>query len=657
MKGFRGFLFLTVFSVCCYMGASAQQVEFRKENFPGREKEFAVANQAYLNGIKLMRENEENYFLAKSEFEKAWLFNPDHAVVNYYLGICYLRSSEKYKAKSYFQTAYHLNNQIDPHILFYLASCYQLESVWDSALIYYNLYEQNFTLSKNPEEWNITEKRKQESKNGLLLSLKKSETIIKNLGPGINTAFAEYTPYITTDEKKMFFTSRREGTTGNNLDAHDGLYFEDIYISDKVNNEWMPAVNAGTNINTRSHDAVCGIFPDGHTMIIFKGNINGGDLFYARYENGEWSRPLDFGNNINTEYHESSACLSSDGKKLLFVSDRPGGFGGRDIYESNFDVSANEWGEAVNLGKEINTVFDEEGVFLHPDGKTLFFASNGLQTIGGYDIMKSSRVNGAWTTPVNLGIPVNTPDDDVFVSVSGNGKNIYLSSNRKGGYGEKDIYMASVNGAETKSNMFMLTGEVLEEETGKPIEAHIDLIDLSKNEKIGTYDNDKETGKYVIPLPAGVKYGTVVYTDGYLFESENVEVSDTASYAEIKHVTHLRKIESGLIGRMNNIFFETGKATILPTSSNELDRIAAFLTINKTIKIEIQGHTDNVGDEAKNMLLSTQRAEAVYLELLTRKISPQRLSYKGFGESQPAADNATEAGRKLNRRIEFGILE
>ncbi len=644
--------------ISCVCFTNAQEVLFKKENFPGREQGFNKALQAYQNGDNYLGKPTPNFYLAKLEYMKAYDFNPSLALLNYQLGICYLNTSEKFLAKFYFQNAYSLNKNVHPKINFYFASFYQLESIWETALVYYNLYEQSLVQNSGSEEWKLVEKRKQECNNGIKLSAQISNVNIKNLGASVNTKYPEYTPYITTDESKIFFTSRRTTTTGNEIDVNDGMYFEDIYISTKLNNEWQLATNAGANINTKLHDAVCGIFPDGHTLILFKGAVNDGDLYYVKYENGIWSKPVGFGSNINTEYHESSACLSSDGKKLFFVSDKPGGIGGRDIYESSYDANKREWGVAKNLGAIVNTVYDEEGVFLHPDGKTLFFASNGPLTIGGYDILKSMKENDQWVLPVNLGIPINTPDDDVFVSVSANGRNIYFSSYRKEGFGEKDIYVASMQDSTIQSpNMVLLTGEVVEEVTGNPIPAKIDVVDLGNNEKVGTYDNDKETGKYVIPLPGGTKYGTVVYAEGYIFESENVEVSDTATYAEVIRHTRLKKIESGNSTRLNNIFFETGKATILPTSLNEIERIADFMNNNKKIKIEIQGHTDNVGDENKNNVLSTQRAEAVYNELIKRNIAAQRLSSKGYGETKPAADNNTDKGRSLNRRIEFVIVE
>ena len=636
----------------------AQEKEFKKENFPGKESQFNKIYQAYLRGNMLFSEGEGSYLLAKVEYEKAYAFNPANSLLNYNLGICYLKSPSKYKAKNLFINALQLNSRVDQKINYYLGICYQLESKWDSALFFYDAYEKKLDSLAKSTDWQLTEKRKEECRNGAQLSLSPVPVIIKNLGPKINTKYAEYTPFVSTDESMLFFTSRRSITNDKISDVNDGLYYEDIYLSSRINNEWQPAVNAGNNINSKWDDAICGIFPDGHTMITFRGDVNEGDLYIVKYMNGIWSKPVAFGPNINSPFHESSACLSSNSKQLFFVSTKPGGFGGRDIYVSNWNAGKNEWGEAVNLGHAINTKFDEEGVFLHPDNKTLYFASNGPLSIGGYDILKSEKKGDRWSSPVNLGIPVNTPDDDVFVSVSGNGINIYFSSNKKDSYGDQDIYVANLEKTQAHSpNMFVLTGEVVDEITGKPIDARIELIDLAKNEKIGSYTVDKNTGKYIIPLPGGIKYGTVVYADGYIFESENVEVNDTATFSEIKHAIHLKKIESGTVTRLNNIFFESGRATILPTSINELDRIANFLKKDMLIKIEICGYTDNVGDAAMNLKLSTQRAEEVFKELLDRDIQPLRITFIGKGEASPSASNATEEGRRLNRRIEFKILE
>jgi len=636
--------------------ALAQNIEFQKENFPGRAEDFKVALKAWNAGNKLFNRQEVDYWQCKNYFEEAYNFNPSNASLCFKLGVCNLKTGNNERSLSLLKNALILDANSNVLVFYYLGNSYQLKSEWDSAMVFYDKYLSALKIKESEYEYEITEKRKLECKNGLSMTKTQGIVKIQNLGEAINSKYEEYTPFVTADESKLFFTSRREGTTGNKIDEGSGQFFEDIYYSEKVNETWNRAANADPRVNTNAHDAICGIFPDGQTLIVFKGDVNFGDLFYIRYDNGVWGNLIDFGPNINTDDHESSACISSDGKKLYFVSDKPGGIGGRDIYVSSFDDSTKIWGPSKNLGPEINSIYDEEGVFLHPDNKTLFFASNGNLSMGGYDILKSEMLNGHWTTPVNLGIPINTPDDDVFVSVSGNGKNIYFSSTREEGFGGKDIYKAVPDSGALSPNMFLLTGEVVDESSNTPINATIDLIDLSTNEKINSYKNDKETGKFIIPLPGGKTYGTVVYADGYIFESENVDVNENADYEEIKQHPKLKKIESGSTAILNNIFFESGKSNLLVASANELDNIAAFLLLNSSINIEICGHTDNSGDSYSNILLSQQRGEEVYKELLKRNVPSNRISYKGLGETMPIASNATTEGRRKNRRIEFRIL-
>ncbi len=632
-----------------------QNIEFRKENFPGRETSFYEAVKALNKGKKLLLKEEVNYLQAKENFEVAYRFHPSNALLCFNLGLCLLELGEKEKAMKFLLNAKELDPQLKGDLFYYLGKGYQLHSQWDSALVSYNKHQLSLSKSET-EKISLVEKRKLECYNGIELSKNKNNVKIQNLGNTINTIFEEYTPYITADEEKLYFTSRRKLTGDSKYLRTWDESNEDIFVATKTNQVWGPAINAGSKVNTSSHDAVCGIFPDGQTLIVFKGDVNSGDLFYVKYENGIWGDLISFGPTINTEDHESSACLTSDGKKLYFVSDKPEGIGGRDIYVSNFSVSTNSWDVAINLGPEINTIYDEEGVFLHPDNKTLFFASNGSLSIGGYDILKSELHNDHWTKPVNLGIPINTPDEDVFVSVSGNGKNIYFSSNRAEGYGSKDLYLAMSEEGVLSPNMFLLTGEITSEASGKPVNATIDLIDLTTNQKIGRFNNDQESGKYVIPLPGGKSYGTVTYADGYIFESENIDVSDTANFKEVKRNQKLKKIENNTSGNLRNIFFETGKVTLLKTSENELDNVANFLFLNPTVKIEIYGHTDNSGDPSSNLILSQQRCEEVFKELLKREVPASRLSYKGLGETSPLSSNATAEGRKKNRRIEFRIV-
>ncbi len=448
------------------------------------------------------------------------------------------------------------------------------------------------------------------------------------------------------------------------MDQRDQLFFEDIYLSTKLNGKWIPAKNLGQVVNTLSHDAAAGLSPDGHTLIVFKGDKNSGDILISKLVKGYFTKPVDAGKNINTKYHESAACLSPDGNTLYFVSDKPGGFGGRDIYKSRWNDVSKVWLPAENLGDTINTPYDEEGVFMHPDGRTLYFASQGHNTMGGYDIFYSSyESNGKWSSPVNIGYPVNTPDDDVFFVVSASGTHGYYASIRKEGLGEKDLYMITFKEEEKtastpaipKSRMAILKGVVRNANTKEPLAANIELIDLEKGEHIGNFDTDSKTGQYLVSLPAGRNYGAVAYSEGFLFESDHFNVSDTAAYSEIIMDIDMKPLEEGNNIILTNIFFDTDRFDLKAQSKDILDRVVKLMKDFSTLKVEISGHTDNVGKDEYNQRLSEDRAQSVVEYLIQQKISEKRLTYVGYGETRPFATNDTEEGRAKNRRIEFKI--
>ena len=426
-----------------------------------------------------------------------------------------------------------------------------------------------------------------------------------------------------------------------------------------------------------------GVSPDGQKLFVYKFKKNdGGDIYVCELKGDEWSKPRQLGKNINTEYHESSASFSYDGRTMYFVSDRPdAGYGGRDIYMNKLlfpDLKVGKkgrWGKAINLGPIINTEYNEEGVFMHPDGKTLYFSSTGHNTMGGYDIFKSVYENGRWGKPENLGYPINTPDDDIFFTISGSGKHGYYSSVKKEGFGEKDIYKITFLGPEkqvvlnTEDNLLaslaapvsetviepvleinavaltILKGIIKDAITLKPVEASIELADNEENEIIADFTSNSTTGKYLVSLPAGKNYGIAVKAEGYLFHSENFDIPKSAGFKEITKDIELKKVAVGSKIILKNIFFDFDKATLRPESSNELERLTKLLNDVPTLKIEISGHTDNRGSDDYNQKLSAKRAQAVVNYLIGKQIDKNRLVSKGYGESVPIETNDTEIGR------------
>ncbi|HLK96207.1 MAG TPA: OmpA family protein, partial [Hymenobacter sp.] len=379
--------------------------------------------------------------------------------------------------------------------------------------------------------------------------------------------------------------------------------------------------------------------------------------------------------------HESSAAYTPDGRSLLFVSDKPGGLGSRDIYKIEIEGR----GPAVNLGPTINTPYGEEGVFLHPDGKTMYFSSEGHNSMGGYDIFKSTYENGKWSTPENLGWPINTPDDDVFFVISASGRHGYYSSFRDDGMGAKDIYQITFLGEEkppilsqedqllasraqpvketqlappvpvATAQVTILKGTVTDAATKQPLEATIDVIDNSRNENIASFQANAQSGRYLVSLPSGINYGIVVRQEGYLFHSENFDVPVGAAYSEVVKDVQLKKLDVGVKVVLNNIFFDFDKATLRKESTGELQRLQKLLTDMPALRLEISGHTDNVGNNAYNKDLSQRRAKAVVDYLIQKGVPKDRLTFAGYGDTQPVAPNSTKAGRQQNRRTEFKV--
>lgn len=676
------FFFLSILSF------AQTNVEFTKENFKGDKDGLKKAKDNIEDGDNFFEKGSYYYKLALDPYLEANKFNPNNALLNYKIGKSYLYSNYKLKSIPYLEKALKLNPDVDPQIHFVLGKAYHLDMQWDKAIEQFKLFQRTLTnVSEFADLIAEVNKHIEECLNGKELVKNPVRVFIDNVGPEINSQYPDYGPVISADESVMLFTSRRPTTTGGGIDPVINEPFEDIYISTKVNGKWGVAQNMGKPINTDDHDANSGLSADGQKFLIYIGK-NNGDLYEAELKGDSWSKPEHMNDNINTKYHESSACYSPDGKMVYFVSDKPdGSMGDRDIYVSTKNAKG-KWDKAVNLGPTINTKYGEEGVFIHPDGKTMYFSSQGHKSMGGYDIFKSvyDEKTKTWSEPENLGYPVNTPDDDVFFVVSASGKHGYYASFNANGYGEKDIYMVTFLGQEKQmvmdnednllaslaapvketviaptvvikeAQLTILKGVITDELTQKPLEATIELVDNLKNEVVATFTSNSSSGKYLVSLPAGRNYGIAVKKDGYLFHSENFDIPNTAAYQEVVKDVALKNVAVGSKIILKNIFFDFDKATLRPESTNELERLTKLLNDVPTLKIEISGHTDSKGADDYNKKLSNNRAKAVVDYLVSKGIAADRLTYVGYGEEQPIATNDTDEGRQLNRRTEFKIL-
>ncbi|MDF3076511.1 MAG: OmpA/MotB domain protein [Sphingobacteriaceae bacterium] len=471
----------------------------------------------------------------------------------------------------------------------------------------------------------------------------------ENLGASVNTKDQEYLPVVTADEETLIFTRRK-----NNM--------EDFYKSVKVDNQWSNSQYLSKDINTDIYNegAQC-ISPDGLYLFFTGCNRPDGmgrcDIYVSRREGKGWSKPFNLGAPVNTPGWESQPTLSADGRILYFTSTRPGGLGGYDIYRTELKEGG-AWKVPVNLGPLINTAYDEQSPFIHPDGQTLYFSSNGWPGFGSRDIYISRKdANGNWQKAENLGYPINSYAEEAGLTLSSNGKKAFFSADKPGGQGGLDIYSFDMPENLRPKPVTYVKGATFDKKTKELVGAEIKITNLADGSLIYDDSSDEETGQFLATMPAGKKYGLTIKKEGYLFYSQNFTLDKPASITKpyLLNVP-LEQIEVGAMAVLNNVFFETNKFTLLPESKVELQQLISFLNTNPKASIEISGHTDNVGDDKANQLLSQNRAKEVYNFLSANKIPPARLVYKGYGETQPIADNSTEEGRQMNRRTEFKIF-
>lgn len=487
-------------------------------------------------------------------------------------------------------------------------------------------------------------------------NLEDKDITITNLGETVNSPYDEYAPIISADGLMMIFTSRRPLTPEAMETQVNGM--ENIYVSyyNDMIWKWSEAKLLGPTVNQpmRNNSAIA-LSNDGQRMLIYRGDRSG-NIYESELIGEDWSEPVKMPEPINSKKHESSASISPDGRSIYFISNRRGGQGQLDIWICRADKNG-IWGKAENLGETINTPENEEGVFIHPDGKTLYFSSKGHNTKGGYDIFKSVFENNKWTVPYNMGDSINTPNDDLFFNVTADSKTGYYSSVRAGGSGKKDIYELYFKNKKTTYGLVLFKGVIIDKETFVPIGAEIQIIDNDENEVISVIKSNSSTGKFLVSLPAGKNYGVAVNKKGYLFHSENINIPASSEYKEIRRPITLKKVDVGNKILLKNIFYDYGKATLRPQSIAELNQLVKLLNLSLTMKVEIASYTDSQSSEEFNLSLSQARSQAVLDYLFAAGISREQMVPKGYGESNPIATNDNEEGRKLNRRTEINILE
>lgn len=485
-----------------------------------------------------------------------------------------------------------------------------------------------------------------------------------NLGPEVNSENNEYYPCITADETTLLFT--RLVPTAS---AYSGKQ-EDFFISKKQGGKWITAAPV-VEINTPTNEGAPSLSADGQTLIftacetgdgMWGGNregIGSCDLFFSVKSGNNWQPAKNLGSGINSGSWESQPSYSADGRTLYFVRGKRSARGIReqDIYYC-YLMDNGRWSPAQKIPGRVNTIFEEESVMIHPDGHTLYFSSNGHPGMGGLDIYKSELLpNGEWDTPVNLGYPINTKADENSIQVTASGNVALFASEREGGFGGLDLYSFELHSFARPRLVTYIAGIITDKNSFKKLGAKVELIDLETGKQIAETYSNGGSGDYLICIPSGKDYALNVSKEGYLFHSENFSLKEYKSTQPYQLNVQLQKLKVGANVVLNNVFFNTNSFELLTASRVELDKLTGLLQANPNVKIEIGGHTDNVGNDQANQVLSENRAKAVAEYLIKKGIDPSKVTYKGYGEIAPIDSNDTESGRARNRRTEFKVVE
>ncbi|HTM98341.1 MAG TPA: OmpA family protein [Pedobacter sp.] len=614
--------------------ANAQTSTIKKAQQSYDDAQQYLSQKAYEEGIKYL--------------EQAVKSDPKFQLAYMQLGDVYRRTNQLQKAITHYKNAISSAPSIEPRIYFVLGESELLTGNYEEAksnLLQFQLKYQG----TDPDYINKTKK--------YLLDCDFAETALKNpvkyepinLGLNVNSEYRDYFPALTADGATIIFSRVVNGN-------------EDFYTAYKKEQKWQPAVPLSSSINTPTfNEGAQSISPDGKYLFFTGCNRPDGlgrcDIYLSRKEGNKWGKAINLGSNINSEYWDSQPAISPDGNTLFFVSNRPGGVGGYDIWKSTLNQDS-KWTTPVNLGPEINTIFDESTPFVHPDGKTLYFSSDGWPGMGNKDIF-FSRVDKLqkWSKPQNLGYPINTFKEEIGLIVSADGNEGLFSSNVAGGFGELDIYSFKIPNSAKPFPVTYVKGIVKDKDTKEFLQASILVVDLQNDVAMFNDYTSSETGDFLTVLPIGSSYSFDADAEGYLFYSQHFNLNSVGGNKPFEIEILLEKIKVGANATLNNIFFETNQYQLLPSSMAELNLLIDFLNTNEKVAIEIQGHTDNIGETKLNEKLSDNRAKEVFNYLIQQGISAKRLTYKGFGSTKPKADNATATGRQLNRRTEFMITK
>ncbi len=618
------------------------------------QKDYSISDKKAINlfekGIEAFSNN--NREGALSFYERALSREPNFAEAYFRIGQIYDLSGRKDLAFANYEKSIKISPELPAtYIVYHILGISAFDKGDYTKAI--NLLDKFNTLS--PKSYSLVKKSKRIIANAsfAIEAMKHPLKITPtSLGKGVNVFHSQYFPSLTADKEMLIFT----GYNRNNQD-------ENLYVSYWRNKAWTYPTSISPQINSSENEGTAAISADGRTLVFTACNTQNGlgscDLFVSYKQGDSWPKAINLGENINTREWESQPSLSADGSILYFVSDRRGGVGKRDIYVSKKDSEGN-WSVAENLGNEINTAEDEISPFIHPNGISLFFASDGYPGLGGMDLFFSEKINKKWSYPENFGYPINTTRDQVSLFITADNKRGYYSLEQNQDEASRNslLYQFEIPPALAKriKKANVVKGIVTDSKSKKKLGADIEVYNLKNNNLESKVHSDDQTGEYMNVLTQGGSYGLFVNKPGYFFKSIAFDYSDetdsTAKYMDIA----LEPLQKNSKEILNNIYFDSGKFALKTESTTELEKLLKLLKLNPTISIEISGHTDDVGKDAENMTLSKNRAKSVFDYLIINGVNPLRIKSIGYGETMPSVPNDSEGNRTKNRRIEIKII-
>lgn len=594
----------------------------------------------------------------QKELEKIIKKYPTFVHPYWLLADCWRQKKDLDKSLSFFQKAIDLAPDLEPRVYFNMADICMAKKDYNQAATHFDKF---LSYSGINEDLKIKAQKNAADARFRPQALANPVAYTpQNLGSNVNSNGREYFPSITADENVLVYTVQKDVSMNGQ---------EDLYMSHRVDGAWQKSISIAA-VNTNENEAAQSISADGKLLVFTvcnrQGDYGSCDLYLSERVNGEWTKPRNIGAPINTAAWESQPSVAPNGDAIYFTRGGARGQGTRDLYVSY--RRGDQWSNPEPV-KELNTPFNEAAPCLHPDGQTLYFSSDGHAGMGGYDLFISHRTtDGSWGKPVNMGYPINTEGMEEAVAVSLTGNLAFIASDRSGGLGSLDIYSFELPSALRPNPVTYAKARVIDANTKKTISlASVEIVDLQTQQVFALVNTDRD-GEFLICMPRGKSYALNVNKDKYLFHSENFALDDLHSHDQPFLLTialqpiptaNTNKPTNTIVSEpiiLKNVFFATASAKLEPQSKTELDKLKKFLMDNPSLRIRLNGHTDDRGDDNDNLTLSDNRAKAVRDYLIENGIDANRLEYKGFGEKSPITTNESPEGRAQNRRTEFVIL-